>query len=399
MKLNRIFLIGAIALGMVACDKNDLPNGDEVAKATMSLKITQDGIQTRAVGTTTTSDLTLQESNIKKLEVFVFNGDTRDGYKSATSATSVTEVKEIAVTTGARSIIVVANSSVDISGVTSKAALKSTVAELLSQNPSTNGILMTSEETASINIAAGVNVYGYATTAATDDTEHSVGAPVLLTRVPARVALVAASTAFEGAYTGWVFKPAQVFLFNARSHSNYFGTDLIPTAATNVYYSGIDLTGPATTPFNGPLKPTGWITSWTQSILQDVVTDLSSITTDKPIYYYAFENNATFPTVITVKGKLETSTGTPITDPAFTDADGFTYYSVIVNGGMNNYTYTGTGTATKDATIKRNTQYNISLVIKRPGTNDPTDGPTESATLDVLVNVVPWIVVNQNVIY
>lgn len=395
MKLSKLFLIGAIALGMVACNNDDVPNTGKVGeKATVSVKITKATSGTRAVGTTTASEMTAAESAIKNLDVFVFNGDAVDGHGTATGA-NVSEVLEIAVTTGSRTLVVVANATSDMGTITSKAALLAKVATDLSAQTLNNGLLMTSVETAAFTIAAGKNYYGYPTgTAATGETEHSVGAPVKLTRVPARVALVSATTAFEGSYAGFTFEPAEVFLFNAKKQSKYFGASLV--AGTELL-SGVDLN-----PFGGSLKPSTWDAAWTVTYLKDAVTDLTAISTDKPVYYYTFENDATVqPTVLSIKGKIKKADNTYATATDFSgaiDAEGYTYYSIVVNATKGGYTYTGEDVA-HDGKIIRNTQYNISITIKHLGKDDPTDPPTEAAMLDVLVEVVPWVVVNQGVEY
>ncbi|MDD2245699.1 MAG: fimbrial protein [Proteiniphilum sp.] len=400
MKLGKLVLAGVVALGLglTACNNDDVPNAiKEGEKATVSIKITQAAKVSptvKAIGTETASELTVAESNIKKLDVFVFNGDAVDGHGTA-SGTNVLEVKDIAVTTGSRTLVVVANATADMGSITSKAALLAKVATDLSAQTLTNGLLMTSEETAPFTIAAGKNYYGYTAGQTPAGTEHSVGIPVKLTRVPARVALVSATTAFTESYTGFTFEPEQVFLFNAKKQSKYFGANLV--AGTELL-SGVDLTS-----FTGPLRPATWDAGWTVTYLQDAITDLTTISTDKPVYYYTFENDATVrPTVLSVKGKIKKADGTPATATEFpgaiADDQGTTYYSIVVNANKGGYSYTGDDVA-HDGKIIRNTQYNLSITIKHLGKDDPTDPPTEAAMLDVLVEVVPWAVVNQNVEY
>lgn len=396
MKIGKLFLAGVVALGLglTACN-NETPEVETGADATVSIKITKTTAGTRVAtdAYTNVSERTVAESNIKKLDVFVFNGDAVDGHGTA-SGTNVLEVKDIAVTTGSRTLIVVANATADMGTITSKAALLAKVATDLSTQTLDNGLLMTSQETAAFTIAAGKNYYGYTAGQTPAGTEHSVSAPVKLTRVPARVALVGATAAFEGSYAGFTFEPEQVFLFNAKKQSKYFGTSLATGAEL---LSGVDLT-----PFNGTLKPATWDAAWTATYLQDAVTDLTTITTDKPVYYYTFENDATVqPTVLSIKGKIkkaDSNYATAADFPGAIDAAGYTYYSIIVNATKGGYTYTGAD-VTHDGTIIRNTQYNLTVTIKHLGKDDPTDPPTEAAMLDVLVEVVPWVVVNQAVEY
>lgn len=388
-----VLTAAAVALGFASCQKNSEVNSTSEGKqATVSVNVTQGSL--RAIGNSDASTLTAEESKVKKLEVFVFNGDARDGYKKETGA-DVKKVKDIAVTTGSRTIIVVANAFEDLSNITSKAALKATVSADLANQTLANGLLMTCEETDVFDVKPGKNQYGFKTgDTDLDATANQIKAetPIALTRVAARVALVKAETAFEGAYAGFKFEPTEVYVYNAKKQSKYFGTDLNHGSDL---LSGTDLT-----PYSGEYKP-GTLPT-TVAYLKDNVTDLSTITTDKPVYYYVFENDATIkPTIFTIKGKIKKADNSYATKddfPGAIDNDGFTYYSIVVNGNKGGYTYTGDATA-KDSKIKRNTKYNLSVKIKHLGKDDPTVPPTESATLDVMIEVAPWLSVDQAIEY
>lgn len=388
MKLEKLFLLGAIALGLAACSNEDTPVVQQAKNATMSLKIVQGG--TRAIGSP--DDITAGESKIKRLDVFVFNGDAVDGHKQATGE-DVTEVKDIAVTTGSRTMVVVANATADMGTITSKAALLGKVASDLATQTLENGLLMTSEVTKEFTIQAGKNYYGYAAGQTPAGNEISVDAPVKLTRVPARVALVNAVTQFTGSYEGFTFEPEEIFLFNAKKQSKYFGNPGALIAGTELL-SGVDLTN-----FKGTLKPAAWETA---AYLKDAFTSLD-ILSEQQVYYYVFENDASVqPTVLSIKGKIKKSSAdddyaTATEFPGAIDSQGYTYYSIVVNANKEGYTYEGD--TPKDSKILRNTQYNISVTIKHLGKDDPTDPPTEAATLDVKVEVAEWEVVGQNVVY
>ena len=388
-----VLTAAAVALGFASCQKNSEVNSTSEGKqATVSVNVTQGSL--RAIGNTSASALTAEEGKVKKLEVFVFNDDARDGYKKE-EGTDVKKVKDIAVTTGSRTIIVVANASEDLSNITSKTTLKATVSADLANQTLEKGLLMTCEETDVFDVKPGKNQYGFKTSDTDlDPTANQIKAetPIALTRVAARVALVKAETAFEGAYAGFKFEPTEVYVYNAKKQSKYFGPDLNHGADL---LSGTDLA-----PYSGEYKP-GTLPT-TVAYLKDNVTDLSTITTDKPVYYYVFENDATIkPTIFTIKGKIkkaDDSYATKTDFPGAIDNDGFTYYSIVVNGNKGGYTYTGDATA-KDSKIKRNTKYNLSVKIKHLGKDDPTVPPTESATLDVMIEVAPWLSVDQAIEY
>lgn len=390
MKLEKLFLLGAIALGLAACSNEDTPVVQQAKNATMSLRIVQGG--TRAIGSP--DAITADESKIKRLDVFVFNGDAVDGHKQATGE-DVTEVKDIAVTTGSRTMVVVANATADMGTITSKADLLTKVATDLATQTLENGLLMTSEVTEEFTIQAGKNYYGYAAGQTPAGNEISVGVPVKLTRVPARVALVNAVTAFTGSYEGFTFEPEEIFLFNAKQQSKYFGNPGALVKGPELL-SGVDLTS-----FDGTLKPDTWVPAWKADYLKDAFTSLD-ILSEKQVYYYVFENDASVqPTVLSIKGKIKKADDTYADAdefPGAIDSQGYTYYSIVVNANKEGYTYTGDPTP-KDSKILRNTQYNISVTIKHLGKDDPTDPPTEAATLDVKVEVADWKVVGQNVVY
>ncbi len=401
MKLEKLFLLGAIALGLAACSNEDTPVVQQAKNATMSLRIVQGG--TRAIGD---SELTTKESKIKRLDVFVFNGDARDGYERAENEDGVTEVKDIKVTTGSRTMMVVANATFtkeEMKAITSKADLLTKVATDLATQTLENGLLMTGEVTEAFTIAPGKNYYGYPDQPGVDaENQHSKNEPVKLIRVPARVSLISAVTAFEGSYAGFTFELEEVFLFNAKKQSKYFGDPGALVAGTELL-SGVDLSS-----FGGPLKPGTWVPEWTAPYLLDVKASfpagLGSITEATPVYYYVFENDASVqPTVLSIKGKIKKADNTYATNGEFPDAidaQGFTYYSILVNATRDGYTYPGENTGiTGDKIIRRNTHYKISVTIKRIGKKDPTDPPIEPATLDVKVEVVDWKIVNQEVVY
>ncbi len=381
MRIKSILLAAIIALGFAACNNEDVPQVEQ-KNATMSVKITQATSGTRAVGADNAG--IAGESEIKKLEVFVFNGDVLDGYDKA-EGTHVTEVTDIAVTTGARTIIVVANAP-ELLGGNNKSTLLAEVAKLKDYQTATSGLLMTAEETESFTIVTGDNYYGYDGTA--EGTHHEEDEPIELTRVLSRVALVGAEFTpdTDGPFKDWHFEPTEVYLFNVNETSNYF-----ENLDASDFVSGVELT-------NGELAAQAYVAADVRGWLQDGYTYLSD-----EVYYYTFENQSATPTVLTIKGKLKKDATNYATDedlPGSIDEDGYTYYSILVNG--DGYDYSGSEVEKGEignGKIYRNTQYNISVKITKPGTPDPTDPPVEDATLNVKVKVVEWEKVNQKVEY
>lgn len=382
MKTIKLFAIAAITLGMMACNKNENTevNPNEGAQATLTVKV-DTGSSLRAIGAVPA------DGTVKSLEVFVYAGEALDGYGKATGD-GVVEVKDIKVTTGARKLVVVANAN--LGKVNSLSELKAkkiegkvaVYATPLGENQV--DIAMTSE-VKGVAIKAGKNLYGIA--AGAGETSLSSD-PLALVRVPARISLVSAKTEFSDVFEGWTFTPEAVFVFNVPGSSKYFGNIL---ATDGNFFSGIDMAGKT-----GELLVPG-ITNVNAALL-DEVTDLSQITGNNPVYYYSFENKmeGSKPVVLTIKGKLKDAAGQNPGAP-FTDSEGNTYYSILVNATRAGYTYNGEGTGT--GLLKRNTDYRLSVTIKRPGTDDPTTPPSETATLDVKVEVKPWVEVSQGIVY
>lgn len=384
MNLNKLLVVAGIAiLGIIACSKKDASVNDSNTNTTMSLKIFTSN--TRAVANANTN---ADESKIYKLDVFVFNGDVVDGYKQATSTDgNLNEVKGINVTAGNRTLVVIANSRKELKAITSKNALEAYTADDVTQELLTanNGLMMTSAMT-DITIKAGKNVYGYDTGSETGTNYISEGTPLSLSRLAAKISLKSVEVNLSSPWEGYTVTPVQVFAYNVRGKSKFFGPSLVASDAA--YFSGIDLTG-----FSGITPPVSVV----KESLKDELTNFGSLTAT-PIYYYAFENDETHPTTLTVKAKI-LKDGTPLTNAEFPDAinaDGFTYYTVVLNANEKGYEYTGTS-VDHNSRLTRNTKYELSLVITKIGDNEPD--PLKPSTLDVKIQVTDWVVVSQKVTY
>src|SRR5690554_1335295 len=116
MKIFKILLVVAIAFGMMACNNEDVPQIENGPEATVSVRVvpTSNGPSVRLTGDLSGDGIIpaglAAESAIKSLEVWVFVGDALEAYKPATIAVdSVPEVLDIEVTSGPRTIVVVAN--------------------------------------------------------------------------------------------------------------------------------------------------------------------------------------------------------------------------------------------------------------------------------------------------
>lgn len=92
MNLNKYYLLGAITLGLAACTNDDEPNSLKATDASISIKVypASNGVQTRATGDLSGNGILppglVAESEIKKLEAWVFNGDALERYAYVDSA-------------------------------------------------------------------------------------------------------------------------------------------------------------------------------------------------------------------------------------------------------------------------------------------------------------------------
>ncbi|KGL52991.1 hypothetical protein HQ29_05110 [Porphyromonas canoris] len=373
MKTSKIFVVAAIALGFMACNKNeDINVPQEEAQATLSVKISSGTL--RALGAPDDSD------PVKNFEVYVFKGQVLEGYKRVEGAM---EAKEIEVSAGNATLAVVANAGGEGLGKAfTLDELKEAVKEGVIEDA--GGLLMTSEMK-EISIKAGKNLYGYTKTG--DENEISAD-PLALVRVPARVVLQEAKTEFSGTFEGWTLEPQQVFVFNVRGKSKLFGDNLYMADAP--FYSGVDLGS-----FSGDLGPAA---SEKHNSLQDEISSFEELP-ELPAYFYTYENeDAAHPVVLTIKGLLKDADGELVKNSPYTDAEGTTYYSILVNVTKQGYSYEGDASG-GNGKVKRNTEYKLHVTIKRPGKDNPIVIPSDPATLDVKVVVTPWTVVNQNVTY
>lgn len=133
MKHNVFYLAAILAAALSSCAKE---NSSATAETTQPAKLTVSLGMDRTKATVAD---TAEESGIKTLSVFVFKGQSLDGYGTATSSGTVT----LSVTTGAREIYAVVNGG-DLSSIGSKDELLQTVS-LLSDNSSDSYVMVGSK--------------------------------------------------------------------------------------------------------------------------------------------------------------------------------------------------------------------------------------------------------------
>lgn len=394
MKLRHLFLAAIVAIGMMACNNEDVPQVKGEAKGALSVKVVPgSNSSTRAIDLSEADAVNkpglTAESTVNKTQVWVFAGSTLDGYKEANGDF----VEDISVSTGTRDIIIIVNGgSLGLDGNSAKADIL--IAKATAPvNIGTNGLLMTSEVITKV-LKPGYNYLGKAaaTNKPNTDWDHNVldSDPIEVTRVNARVA-IAGVTVNVPTGADVVFDKltdVQVAMFNVPKESKIFG------AAAGLAIDANYLFGA-----EWPSTQSSYVNvagNETASFLEATVADTPIGLAQAP-YFYVNENTAGDlgeQMLIVLRGKpMLGTTAIPAAPGLYTDAQGYTYYPVWVNANRAGYNYTGDNT--KDSKIRRNTQYNIYLTVTKIG--NPTIDPVEDAFLDVLVNVKEWEVVKQNV--
>ena len=231
--ITKLFLVTLIALGITACSNEDEVRLEGQPESTVSVRVvpSSNGPVVRAIGDLDGDGILpaglAAESAIKTLEVYLFSGESPDGYGSATG---VLEVKDIATHSGPKTMVVVANAN--IGEVGSLTALKAKTKDLPVTDIATNGLAMTAEPV-TMALESGLNQYGYAESATAKN--FAIDTPLALHRVNARVAIVAADIGTLPAEQQAIFdelKDVQVAMFNVPKTTNLFGTPL----ATNADY-------------------------------------------------------------------------------------------------------------------------------------------------------------------
>ncbi len=384
MKKTKFFLLGLAALSLAACNKDNGVEPIVETDATVSFVIkTGEG---RAVGDG------LADAKITKLTAMVYSGQVQEALKTVEDATNgVTKVEGITCKSGAnRKLVVIANHDYALDGKSYNEVMALTT-KLVADNQSAQGLVMTGESP-TFTIKPGANHYGYPT-GTTSDNLISEGSPLAVTRVHAGMSFsgvtVNMATQYENYYS---FKTdgAKIAALVAKKDSKIFGSSLVTD--TKAYLFGV-------------ATPAGLYTPDAEG---ETYTLEASLATDYAAGagFYVLESkydvpNELRPTILCIYGKLLDNGGNELSEPAlqdaiaagFCDAQGITYYPVLVNYNGNGYTYAAGYTA--ENKIVRNNHYKIALTITGPGTDTPENPQPVQANLNVNCEVTPWVVVNQ----
>lgn len=385
MKLNKLFAMGAIALGLIACNKDNNGLEDQEKNATLSVRVATP-TTTRAVGNLDgdTAAGIEAERKIHKTQVWVFAGDVKDGYGEANGP----EVLNITVKTGERKMYVLVNAQ-GLSENSTIAEIEAAAYTIADANIPTSGFLMTPDvdqdgrKHVILNIKPGKNTYGITSTLAESQNKMSENKNLMVKRVASRVAIKEAKLELTDNTLFDNLKNVEVAMFNVNKSVKAFSkADAVNEVITGKLFIGAEWSK------NGAYDEAN---TEIQATFADQV-QFPIAAAAAPYFYVApYAPEATAASnqmLIVLRGKPYKGDNPVMAPGLYTDENGYTYYKVVVgvDGIM----------PTPDAQkIMRNTRYNISLTIKKIG--NPTIDPAQSATLDVKCEVEPWVDVQQDV--
>jgi len=307
------------------------------------------------------------EGNINRITVGVFNATTgqTDVIKEITTL-GAGNTLSITATKGDCEIIVVANAPADyFTNVATKTDYLNKLVSLDVTKSSTSGQLTTNLPMSGQALNASLS--STITLSATTTTSVNVE----LKRLVSRVSIAKVTNSFDaaGLYAGSTFTPTGIFLYQAKTSSNWAVGGILPITSG----SGQGELGVATN--NVPY-------------LGETVNDYTIATGlfANPYYFYTFDNNSAIaPTKLVIKG-------------IYTDKDGASktvYYPIIINKAQAGTTLYKDGTDVSNAYttytgfIERNKCYALSANIKGPGSTGP-DVDITPADISLTVSVAAW---------
>lgn len=441
MKLKNLLFATMFACAFASCSSDDDPidngggnNGD--VDATFSLKF-----ETPVI--TKSGDTDGKDNAISTLNVYVFNGTGDDAVlEKIGKSTSSNEARDIPVSSGDKSVVVVANHEPKM---TEKSSTLSDLYQATKEFGDTekNGTISMNSRTYVVSISAGrKNYLGYKDTEAAGGkylvpTEATGGdlqnKPVKLYRNVAKINLEKVSVDTEGSkneYSNAKFILKDVFVLHAPKTSYVVGGALpwnptyyaansawlggpvagdVNTEGTYKYWAKIiqdwkkaNEGGKEKKPFlangqgyEGGLAPFQYNETINETIMEGESYPKGVVENPSIDYFYSYENLSDTHTLLVVKGKF--LFGENPKEEDFDDR----YYSVSVGhdntSGSISITPPDGAAARKDnAGVLRNMQYNIALTVKGPGWETPfgPDG-TQNTFMDVKVEVVSFRLVSQ----
>lgn len=368
MKKKTFFLMMMAAVILSACSTDENSDSKQTGHSNLVLKIK--GEKPAPVNGETKASSANSESTINDFTIFVFkaNGDndiTPKEYKSAASTVN------LQITTDASEVYVIANtaSNTDVQNalkaVTKKSDLQAIVGRGFNSDDSPT------QSNSSLWMSGNSNI--------SPSQNANVSVTVILKFIAAKVRIseVTVDPSVNIALS-------EVLVLNAGGATKLIpadnATSLIPSfsasASTPFYMSGVTMDGS----WSNKPNTYGVNTAYKYTLTGD-----NTITTGKNQHdFYVFENdgaNSHFeekPTIITLKATNNSNSET-------------VYYSVLFKMNTSNDGY-------DDEIIERGKDYNITMTIKKLGTEDPTI-PAPQTTVEVTLTPASWETVTMDKTY
>ncbi|MDO4695660.1 fimbrial protein [Porphyromonas sp.] len=350
-KITSVFLGAAMILGVFACKEDQQTPVAE--QATGSIKITV-GTQLRAEGNLSglTNNLIPGEEVVKKLQVWVFNGDIREKYGEAAATTLTLE----GITVGSRDVFVFVNS--DLAENSTKDALKEAQYTYATQDVAGKGLLMTQD--------------GDLFTTVQVEEGKTAEQAITVKRLVARVDLRQLELNLDPEAKKFFDELADVEV------AMYDVPKVVKMGTGAVGEPGGLLIGKKWSSIaNLDTKEEA------EGLLQSNVT--FEITSDKAPYFYVnpLMEAGNTPMKLVLRGKPKKGGQAVSAEGLYTDAEGYMYYKVDIKGKENNNK------------ILRNTVHILSGSITNMGA--PNIDGAKKGSIKVNIQVADWEETNQNV--
>lgn len=387
MKKNYLFIAATLFAGLfVSCNEelavdqeSGIPAQLDITLVGSSTSSNASSMPARSHGVlpSGTGDISdLSEGKINRITVGVFYAGTGaiDVIREATTLGSGNTLS-VTATKGDREILVVANAPEGhFDGITSKTDFIAKLVSLDVTKDATSGQLPSnlpmSGQALDASLSTTITLSSTATTAVV----------VALKRLVSRISIAKVTNSFDasGLYAGATFTPTEIFLYQAKTASDWaVGTTTPTTSGLGQGESDV---------------ATDYV-----SYLGDSVSDytISTGLFTNPYYYYAFANySATAPTKLVIKG---TYTKDGVSDTV--------YYPIIINKAQAGTVLYKDGVdvsslyTTYSGFIERNKCYALTATIKGPGTSDPGID-VNAANINLLVSVAAWdMTITQDVTF
>lgn len=370
MKLNKI-IFALLTLTVLAACSNDSDEPKRVSgpKAMLSVAVKALDPTTKAVDD---PNALPGEMNINHLTALVFDetGTQRIGYKSEaiTTTDGTGTLEEIETIQVKAQIVVIANAPADaFEQVETLEECRSVLADLQSQRR-TNLTMSTSVIASEEPLAAEGNYIGFE-----DKTNiNNLDKPVLLTRIAARIDVKSIGVSFtEDRLKGRTVRIDGLYIANAKTASNFFSLE----EWGGVEAEGHLAYGPGAEAAEGVIAEGAAAADYLTASPAEAIKDGTSVS--NVISWYTFENlSGTAPTQIVIKATLLAEGNAP---------EETAYFHTVINPNGKNLRY-------DHDYIKRNYIYRLVFVFSDSSFN----GKEPEATVNCLIEVLPWNVVSQD---